>query len=105
MWYKSHSAVKPSLVDVTSSSKFNYVRKNIVLEKSKEEDTPDMYAYDEAKFAKNDTSIIGYMAEIIEIQGELNDSIQADILLNQMDMLNNQSEQDGTLALILENIL
>lgn len=105
MWYKSHSAVKPSLVDVTSSSKFNYVRKNIVLEKSKEEDTPDMYAYDEAKFTKNDTSIIAYMAEIIEAQGEANDDIQADILLNQMDIINTQMDQDDTLSLILENVI
>jgi len=64
-----------------------------------------MFEYEEAKFLKDDLGIIGYLDAYITEQVAAQDTIQADILLNQMDMLNNQTEQDGTLALILENIL
>ena len=48
---KSQSAVKPELIDTTSSKKVVYIRQNIV--ETKKDDTT-YYEYDEAKLTKSE---------------------------------------------------
>lgn len=50
-FYKSHSTVKPELLDTTSSKKVVYIRQNIV---KVQNDDVTFYEYDEAKLTKSE---------------------------------------------------
>lgn len=55
MWKKVQSTVKPEETDTTSSSEYNYIRKDISETTQKNEDGTElkMYEYDELKVKKD----------------------------------------------------
>ena len=85
--YKSQSAVKPELIDTTSSKKVVYIRQNIV--ETVVDDTT-FYEYDEAKLTKAEYE--EYLKEL-----EATDTLETvenlkaknQTLLEQIDMLTN----------------
>ena len=107
MWYKSKSADYPNVVDTESSSKYNYLRRNIeeIEEESFDGTRTSYYEYEEAKFEKDDLGFIGEMSETITELSKSHDEMQAETLLNQMDIMEAQANLDESVALILENIL
>lgn len=50
MWYKATSTAVPELLDITSSKKYVYVRKNVTERTTEDEMT--VYEYDEMKIPK-----------------------------------------------------
>ena len=50
MWYKATSTAAPALLDITSSKKYVYVRKNVTERTTEDEMT--VYEYDEMKIPK-----------------------------------------------------
>lgn len=82
---KSQSAVKPELVDTTSSKKVVYIRQNIV---EIQKDDTTFYDYDEAKLTKDEYR--EYLTEL-EIQSTLEtiENLKAEnkVLSEQVDML------------------
>ena len=54
MWYKAESNVKPELTDTTSSSVYNYDKKNITEEEREDQDgnKSTVYVYEENKVEK-----------------------------------------------------
>lgn len=70
-YIKSESAIKPELVDTTSSKKYTYLRKDIIETQKTDEisnETITLYEYQEAKLTKSEYQ--EYLAElsIIDIQ-------------------------------------
>lgn len=62
MWYTSRSSIYPELEDTTSSAKYNYIRRNIVV--IEREDGNPYYEYEEAKIPKDVWSIYQKLAEL-----------------------------------------
>lgn len=84
---KSQSAVKPELIDTTSSKKVVYIRQNVI---EVQKDNATFYEYDEAKLMK--TEYAEYLKELeatdtLETIENLKTENQA--LLEQVDMLTN----------------
>lgn len=75
------SSVKPTTIDLTSSKKYNYVRKNIT--EITNDDGSVMYEYEEAKVSKEvwDDSIMKDL-EIAELKGA-NAKLETDITILQ----------------------
>ena len=88
--------VAPKALDFTGSPGKVYIRKNIrkITETVGEEEI-EVYKYDEALVSYEEYE--DYAAE----QSSLDGDMQAEMLLNQMDILAKQEEQDDTLAEIL----
>lgn len=82
---KSQSAVKPELVDTTSSKKVVYIRQNIV---EIQKDDTTFYEYDEAKLTKDE-----YKEYLVELEAqdmlETIENLKAEnkSLIEQVDML------------------
>lgn len=82
-WYPVESTVLPEEQDLTSSSKYNFVRRDIVeVEREDEEGNPvTMYVYEEAKVLKEDwglyidtaqnTADIEYIAAMTDVDLEV----------------------------------
>lgn len=84
---KSQSAVKPELVDTTSSKKVVYIRQNIV---EIQKDDTTFYEYDEAKITKDEYK--EYLAELKTTETlETIENLKAEnqTLSEQVDMLTN----------------
>lgn len=57
-WYRAESAECPQEQDLTSSKKYNYVRRNIEeVERETDGEVITMYVYEEAKVLKEDWGI------------------------------------------------
>ena len=59
-WYKSESIVRPDEVDITSSKKVVYLRRNIVERQREDEisgETVTYYEYDEAKLSRTEYEV------------------------------------------------
>ncbi len=86
----------PKTLDFTGSPGKVYIRKNIRKEKETVgEEEIEVYKYDEALVSYEEYE--EYAAEKASEDGDL----QAELLLNQMDIMVKQEEQDDTLAEIL----
>lgn len=82
MWYKSESNVKPELTNTTSSSIYNYDRKNIVEEEREDQNGNKhiVYVYDENKVEK--TQWENYLAlKAIKEKQEISDQALQEALL------------------------
>ena len=88
--------VAPKVLDFTGSPGKVYIRKNIrkITETVGEEEI-EVYKYDEALVSYEEYE--DYAAELASLDNDM----QAEMLLNQMDILAKQEEQDDTLAEIL----
>lgn len=86
-FYKSHSTVKPELLDTTSSKKVVYIRQNIT---EAQKDGNTFYEYDEAKLTKSE-----YQKYLKELEAtdtlEIVENLKAEnqVLSEQVDMLTN----------------
>ena len=70
-YIKSHSSIKPELVDTTSSKTTVYLRNNIIETETVDENTDTsttFYEYDEAKLTKEEYQEYLKELEIIDIQ-------------------------------------
>ena len=70
-YVKSESAIKPELIDTTSSKTTVYIRKNIIEKERIDKETGDSatyYEYDEAKLTKEEYQEYLKELEIIDIQ-------------------------------------
>lgn len=81
-WYRVESTEMPQENDLTSSKKFNYVRRNVEqVEREEEGETVTMYVYEETKVLKEDwglyldtaqnTADIEYIAVMSDIDLEV----------------------------------
>lgn len=103
---------KPAQLDITSSSVYVYMRRNIVQKISTDEEgvKRKFWSYEEAKLTPEEYE--QYVGEInsptyqaIQAQQDAIDAANAEILMNQIDIETTQAEQDATLSEILLNIL
>lgn len=101
-FYKSESAVKPELIDNTSSKVVTYIRQNIV-EKQEIDDVGESYTYyeyDEAKLTIEEyEQYLSEMESTETLQTVENLKAENQMLTEQVDML------DETMAIMLEEIL
>ncbi len=68
-WYKAESTVRPQETDLSSSKKFNYVRKDITeVEREAEGETVTMYEYKEAAILKEDW---GVYLDLVQAQADI----------------------------------
>lgn len=97
-WKKAESTLSPSPIDMTSSAGTIFIRKEIT-KVSRETDgsSTDFYEYLEAKMTPKEYE------EYAANQKATSDDTMADIMLNQIDIINSQSDQDDTMADILLN--
>ena len=71
MWYESSSTVYPSLLDITSSKIYVYIRKNIKQKTIEEEgESKIIYIYDEMKVPKE---VYGIFEKELQNDSRLND--------------------------------
>lgn len=83
MWYKSESSTKPELIDTTSSSIYNYDRKNIVEEEREDHDGSKhiVYVYDENKVEKGQWENYLMLKDLEEKQAISDQALQDAILM------------------------
>ena len=83
MWYKSESNIKPELTDTTSSSVYNYDRKNITEEEREDQDGGKhiVYTYDENKVEKAQWESYLMLKELEEKQAISDQALQDAILM------------------------
>ena len=68
-WYKAESTTRPQETDLTSSRKFNYVRKDITeVERESEGEVITMYEYEEAAILKEDW---GVYLDLVQAQADI----------------------------------
>ena len=82
MWYKSESNIKPDLTDTTSSSVYNYDRRNITEEEREGTDGSKhiVYVYEENKVEKEQWENYLTLKDLKEKQ-EISDQALQDVLL------------------------
>ena len=101
-FYKSESAIKPELLDSTSSKKYVYIRQNIV-EMQRTDDSGENYTYyeyEECKLTKEEyEQYLSEMGSTETLQSVEDLKAENQMLTEQVDML------DETMAIMLEEIL
>ena len=107
---ESYQEEQPGVLDITSSEVYVYLRRNITPEEKIDVmsgDVIEFWSYEEAKLTKEEyekySDTLIYQA--LMAQSEEMESANAMLMLSQANIEATQSDQDETLAIILENTL